>query len=298
MRRLIFAVVLTAFQTLPAAAQETPGRDLLMFPVGAMAEPQSVSGMLGGGFWNPAMVAPDSAFRLRLGISALNTPIDQGVSAQILAASGTLGRGWGAGITIAQAAITDLVRTESDPQTIGNELAYNTTVLSIAAARRWRGVSIGGALRARSGQADQLHRSDVAMDVGVVIPRTLGTLVRLAASTFLLSPQGKAREAAQYLASADVPLARRDSTLLLRGGISASHLQRRGSEVYPFATLDYRQLSLSGGLARSSDHGISTSRARLGLGVRYARYTVGVAREESGTALGASYQFLLTSVFR
>ncbi|MDB4908403.1 MAG: hypothetical protein JWO05_3187 [Gemmatimonadetes bacterium] len=298
MRRLIFAVALTACWTLPAVAQETPGRDLLMFPVGAMAEPQSVAGALGGGFWNPATVAPDPAFRLRIGVSALNTPIDQGVSAQILAASGSVGRGWGVGITVARAAIIDLVRTESDPQTIGNEIAYNTTVYSIAAARRWRGAAIGVSLRARNGQADQVHRSDVALDAGLLIARTLGTPVRLAMSTFLLSPQGSAREAAEYFASADLPLLRRDSTLLLRGGVAASHLDRRGGEVFPFATLDYRQLSLNGGLSRSSDHGVATMRARLGFGLRYARYTVGVAREESGTGLGASYQFLLTSVFR
>jgi hypothetical protein len=36
----------------------------------------------------------------------------------------------------------------------------------------------------------------------------------------------------------------------------------------------------------------------LGLGLRYARYLVGVAREEGTAGLGSTYQFLLTTVFR
>ena len=59
-----------------------------------------------------------------------------------------------------------------------------------------------------------------------------------------------------------------------------------------------RMFELRGGLARQSAYGFSTTRLRLGLGLRYARYLVGVAREEGTAGLGSTYQFLLTTVFR
>ena len=41
---------------------------------------------------------------------------------------------------------------------------------------------------------------------------------------------------------------------------------------------------------------MNTSRLRLGLGLHYSHYLVGVAREDGTAGLGANYQFLLTTV--
>jgi len=42
----------------------------------------------------------------------------------------------------------------------------------------------------------------------------------------------------------------------------------------------------------------TASAIRLALGVRYARYTVGLSREESAGGFDPTYQFVLSGVFR
>jgi hypothetical protein len=129
-----------------------------------------------------------------------------------------------------------------------------------------------------------------------VIDHLLGTPLRVAASTFLLSPT-PSREPATLLGAIDTPLLSRDTTLELRGGLAASRTEGRGHERYAFASMRYANVEARGGVARAQGFGSTTDHVRLGLSFRYGRYSVGISREEQGAGLGATYQFLLTSVF-
>ncbi len=279
-------------------ARTVPGRDLLDFPIGSMAEARSLAHQLGGGLWNPASMALPAGDRLQLGVAALNSPQDQGVTGSAFTAATTLPRGLTVSVSATHMSVTDLIRTETDPQSIGGEIPYNTTVYSGGAALTRGNTAFGLAVRYRSGTDDLQHGGVAAVDGGFVADRVLGTPVRLAASTFLFSPTRRGLEPATFLAAADVPVLHGDTTWVIRSGYSITSTEARSHEGYLFATARYRQIDARGGLAQSTEFGSTTRRLRLGMGLHYARYSVGIAREDSGAGLGATYQFLLTTVFR
>jgi hypothetical protein len=278
-------------------AQAVPGRDLLDFPLGAIAEPQVMALQLASGFWNPAAVALSGSDRFQIGIAALNSPVDQGVSEQLVAGVAALPWKSLLVVSLARASLSDLARTETDPQTIGAAIPYGTTLGSIGIEHRLGSLSTGLALRYRSGTSDFVDRGAVSVDGGLVLDRAFGTPLRIAGSTFLLSPQRSA-EAASVLGAVDGPVFGRDSMLELRAGLAAISTRGRGDERYLYTTLRYGTVEARGGIARSDEFGNITDHVRLGLALRYARYTVGIAREEQGAGLGATYQFLLTSSYQ
>src|SRR4051812_32923541 len=56
-----------------AGAQRVPGRDLLDFPLGALAEPPVIASS-DVALWNPANIIPAAGNRGRVGFAALQTP--------------------------------------------------------------------------------------------------------------------------------------------------------------------------------------------------------------------------------
>ncbi len=300
MSRLIFAAALWLTLPLSLHGQLTavPGRDLLEFPIGAMAEAQALASQLGAGLWNPATTPLRPADRAQIGIAAMNSPIDQGISGGALVASAALPRGFTASASLTRMAVVDLLHTETDPQSIGGEIPYSTTVYSLGAAYSRNNSSIGVAARYRTGTLDLQHGSATSVDAGFVIDHFLRTPLRLAASTFLFAPERRAAEPATYLTAADLPVFRRDTTWEWRAGYAMSNTEGHGHDNYVFASGRYRQLDARGGVAESVQFGNTTRRLRLGLALHYARYSVGIAREENGAGLSATYQFALTSVFR
>ena len=81
-----------------------------------------------------------------------------------------------------------------------------------------------------------------------------------------------------------------------RAGVSYQHGDGLGSESFFYASGRVGLVDLRGGIASQTSFGFTTTRLRLGVGVRYSRYTVGIAREDGTAGLGASYQFLLATV--
>ena len=298
MCRMTFAAAAALMATAlacPLSAQQVPGRDLYQFPLGALAEPAALASDAGGGFWNPATLALQAPSRLLLSVTALNSPIEQGVGEQL----GTVAYRSGAftfGGQIAQASVADLIRTDTDPQSIGDEIPYRSTILSaIATATRGR-ATLGLALRRRSGTVDDLSGHATSVDVGGTIERPGGLPVRLAASTFLNSVTGRGdRVTLLGAAEALLPIPAAD----VRAGVAVQgEREGAGSETYGYGSVRAKIVELHGGVARLNAFGETTTRLRLGLGLRYARYLVGVAREEGTAGLGSTYQFLLTTTFR
>jgi hypothetical protein len=203
-----------------------------------------------------------------------------------------------ASLSYAQASVSDIFRTDTDPQTLGGEIRYATSLLSagVAATPR-RDITLGVAARYRWAAADTARTGVLSIDAGAVADHVLGTPLRVALSTFLLSPS-RSRELATYEASADVPVVRRDSTLAVRAGYSHSQTDGRGRDEYAFGTAAYRQFDLSAGVVQSHAYGNVDQRFRMGLGLRYASYTLAFGREDGSAGIPASYQFLFTRTIK
>lgn len=278
------------------AAQRVAGRDLLEFPLGILAEAPALSEQMTGGLWNPASAMLRPATRASFGVAGLTTPQDVGVRLEMLAGSYRIRSNITGTISVADASVSDILRTETDPTTIGAEIPYGTTVASVGLATAYKTATFGLSTRYRWGNADRDHSSAFAVDAGAVLDRVAHTPIRLAFSTFLLSPSGTSD--ASYFAAADLPVFQRDSTVAVRGGFSMTRTEGRGHERYAFGTATYRLVDLSAGMSTVHEFGNSSQRWRLGLGLHHAGYTVAIGREDGGAGFGGSYQFLLTRAIK
>lgn len=299
MRRLALAAVIGCLVAPSAAAQAVPGRDLLGFPVGALADPAVLATQLGDGLWNPAAIfLPDSA-RARVAAAALDTPSDQGVGVQLLGASVRLPGDVVAGFGVAHGSVRDIYRTATDPSTIGGEVPYSTTLYSLAVAHRENHLVIGVAARFRQGRLDDETRGALGADAGVLASDVLVPGLRVAVSTFLWRPAVAAQDEATYSAGADMRVYHRPNGDELRLGGSGSWRGNAEQEYYGYLGGRTRTWTLRGGVGRRYAFGHGATLYRLGVGLHYARYDVGVAREDNaGDPLGATYQFTLSTIFQ
>ena len=293
MCRIMFAAVAAAAAMSPLRAQQIPGRQLFDFPLGTIAEAPALASAAGGGFWNPATIALRGADRFLFSLAALTSPIEQGVSAELGTTAYRL-RPWvTAGLSVATSSVSDLIRTDTDPQSIGNAIPFSSTIVSGILAAERGSATIGVALRRRSGTVDLTTGHATSVDVGAIVERPFGLPLRAALSSFLLSPSRRLERASAVGAVEGLLPA---STSDVRVGLSYQQDEGGGSERFMYAAGQAGQLDLRGGLARQNSFGSSTTRLRLGVGVHYANYLVGVAREDGTAGLGASYQFVLKTV--
>jgi hypothetical protein len=252
---------------------------------------------MAGSLWNPAASALDRASRWELGFAGLATPQDQGVHLEMIGGEYRVTDRFTANASFAQASVTDIIRTETDPQSLPGEIPYETTVTSAGLAARLGNGTFGLAARYRSASLDADKAGVFSLDAGAIVDRLAGTPIRVAASTFLLSPS-RSKEAATFSAAADVPLFHRDTTLSSRAGYAITHTEGRGGDGYAFGTVRYRQFDASAGLSQSRVFGTTNRRLRLGVGLRYAGYDLALGREDGAAGFGASYQFVLTRTFK
>lgn len=297
MSRFIFATLGSLMFTAAAAAQQVPGRDLFEFPIGLLAEAPALSMQMTGGLWNPAAAMLPATRRAAFGFAALTTPQEQGVRLDMASGALMVRPSVTASLSIVNAAVSDLIRTdEGGPGSIGGEIPYGTTLLSGGLAATRGNVTAGAALRYRWGNADGENLGAAAIDGGVIVDGIGIVPVRVAVSTFLFTPNR--RDEASYLGAADIPIVRRDSTFIVRGGVSSVKTANRGREDYLFGTSRYHLLDVSAGLLRNVAFGNTSRSWRLGCGVHYAGYTLAVGREDGAAGLGASYQFLFTRMMK
>ncbi|MBI2408522.1 MAG: hypothetical protein HYV19_09515 [Gemmatimonadetes bacterium] len=298
MRRATVLLLLTSILSEGVSAQLVPGRDLLAFPIGLTAEAPAIGTTAGFGLWNPASVTVPAGSRLRFAVGTMSAPVDVAVTAQVATVAARWHDGTTVALGVAHASVGDLLRTDSDPQSIGDEIPYATTLLSLMAARGVGPVTLGAALRLRSGQLDDVARRAVSVDVGV-ISRGLGPRdVRLAASTFLASPFSREHEQAELLVAADARLVGTDSLRTSRVGLSYTAADGMPREAFGYVGARWQRLESRLGAARTEAYGRTNWRARLGIDFHHRGYVIGVAREESAGNLSATYQFTLSSVLK
>ena len=295
MRRLIFGTLLAIAVTRALPAQRVPGRELLDFPVGTLGEAPTLARSSGDGLWNPAAIVLASDARFKVSVAALNTPSDQGVSSHLLAAAVQIPGRRTVGLSVVRAGVSEIWRTETDPQTSGPEIPYTATIVSASLAQRRNGLSLGLAGRYRHGQMDGLQRGAFGLDGGLMLQGLLGLDLNLGAATFLWRPGDSGNERTTFSAAADLRVVGRDSLRQARVGYSLSLTEQSATEHYALASGRHGVWQGRLGVVHHTEYGHADWRLRVGVGVHYARYTIGVAREENGAGLAPSYQFGLSA---
>jgi len=300
MRPFTFAAVLCGTVVSWSRAQAVPGRDLLDFPIGTVAEAPAIAVQSADGLRNPAAAALRPGVRIRLSAGALITPQDQGVAAQLVSGAAALPGELTAALSVVRATVSDIVRTGSDPRSIGADVSYGTTVYSAVATRRTKEfLSTGVAVRYRVGQLDQDRRAALGVDGGVLAEGLFGRDVRLGVSTFLWRPGAPTTsDRPTFSAAGDFRAAGRDERRELRAGYGVAYTPSATSEQYLFGSGRAGPLEARAGLARAVRFGDASWRLRLGVGLHHARYALGIAREEAGAGLDPTYQFTLSSAYK
>ena len=298
MRCLSFAAMATVLLASPSEAQRVPGRDLLHFPLGTLAEPSALALDTGDGFQNPAAIQLADSTRFRATVVGLNTGTDRGVSAQLASFAVALPERVTVALSAAHASVNGIGHTVIDPQPIGRDVPYNTFVLSLTGSRRsLQHVTSGVAVRYRSGEIDGRRRSTFGLDGGLIAERLFGYDARVGVSSYLWGPGSGGAEDAAFSAAGDAKVFG-DSTAQVRAGYGYTASDGASDGHYLFATGRLSRWVARVGVAHSESYGHGETTLRLALGVRYARYTVGLSREESGSGFDPTYQVVLSGIFR
>ncbi|MEP6763387.1 MAG: hypothetical protein ABJB66_03700 [Gemmatimonadaceae bacterium] len=297
MRRKPLCVLAVGFCALFAsntlAAQPIPARDLWQFPLGAVLEPAAFATEAGTGLWNPASMAMQPGMRFRFGVAKLSAT--QGVDGYLLGAAWRSPSGTSYGLSLARAGVDGLVRTEGDPTSAGT-IAYSTTLISATIARQIvPHVTMGMSARYRDGRTDQEDGSAIAGDVGVVIDSLPWHSIRFAASSFLWRPGREHDDQPVFLSSIDGRVLPQETGPNIRLGYQRNVVKSGLVEHGPFASARVDLLEVRGAYVMTRVYGHSNTRLRSGIALHFARYAVGLGREEGVSGLGPLYQFTLSS---
>jgi hypothetical protein len=280
------------------AAQPVPARDLWEFPLGAVLEPAALAAEPGAGLWNPAASALRAGERIRLGVASLSSGSAQGVDGQLLSASFRRASGTTLGLSVARTSVAGLVRTDSDPQSVG-DINYASMLVSATAARTLvPHLTAGLAVRWREGRADQAVNSAIAADLGVILHDLPWRNARVALASFLWRPGREIDDRPAVVAAVDLRVVGELAARELRLGFSQNNVNRGATERGPFLSGRLDRLEARAGIVRASTGDRAVTRVRSGLAVYYTRYVVGVAREEGMSGLGPVYQFTLSSILK
>lgn len=298
MRHLTFALAIAALTPwAPGAAQRVPGRDLLQFPVASLDRPAALGTDVTDGLGNPASLTLAAGARLRVGAAALQTPSAQSVTAQLLAASHSLSDRIVVGISAARWAVDDIAETSSSPDASDATISYNTALLSLSAAhRQTRNVSVGLAFRARTGVVGGVRSTGVALDGGILADN-LWRAGRLGIATFLWRPAQREEERTTIHMAGDLRVWGPSALREVRAGIAADFTEPDERLEFLYSSGRVGPLTARLGLARTVRWQNGPWRPRLGIGLHYDKYVVGIAREEGAEGLGPVYQFTLNATY-
>jgi hypothetical protein len=297
MRHLTFALAIAALTPPLAGAQRVPGRDLLQFPVAALDRPAALGTELADGLGNPASLALLSGARLRVGAAALQTPDAQAVSAQLLAAAHSLSERIVVGISVARWSVDDIASTTSTPEVSDVDVSYNTAMLSLSAARRnTKHVSVGLSLRARTGSVAGMRRTAVAVDGGALLD-SLWRDARVGVASFLWRPAQTEHERTTIHVAGDLRVWGTSELREARAGLAADVTAPEERLEFVYASARSGPLAARLGLARTVRWEAGSWRPRIGVGVHYDKYIVGVAREEGAEGIGPVYQFTINATY-
>jgi len=301
------AVLVFATAGILAAAREATGQaavasDLWRVAAGTLVVPSALADDGSAALWTPAMALPRPGPSLRVGVEAIHAPSEVGVSGGIASLGIRLGSLGTLNAVYGRLGVDGLVRTETSPEGIGEDIPVYAEVASIGFARQITPSLVAGlALRSVSGQLDATSRSQAGLDVG--IRYTDPTRVTIAFATRFLDPTFRqAEQAATYSVATSyqtTPSAMwgTAAVVVLRYGATwthgeaVQHLLSGGLGLGEMAEIDI-------GAAREVEAGAAVWRSRLGLAVSAGRYRVYLGRDGGVNDFGATYRFGLTAEMR
>ncbi|MBC8086875.1 MAG: hypothetical protein H7Z40_06390 [Phycisphaerae bacterium] len=268
------------------------------FPLGAVLEPAALASEAGTGLWNPASVSMAADSRLRVGVAWLSSSVSQGVESFLLGASWRRPSGYTIGVSVARAAVSGLVRTESDPTSVGT-IDYSSSLISATVARQvLPRLTVGLSARYRDGRNDLRKGSAIAGDLGLRMDSLTSRHIRIGLSSFLWRPGRERDDLPIFLAAADARLFARKEMPDIRLGYSRGATSGGAREHGPFMSAQTGPLEVRGALVITRAYGSRDLRARSGLALHLRRYIVGIGREEGIGGLGPLYQFTLSSLVK
>ncbi|MGQ0712957.1 MAG: hypothetical protein ACT4PJ_04405 [Gemmatimonadaceae bacterium] len=298
MRHLTFALAVAALAPTVAPAQRVPGRDLLQFPVATLDRPAALGTELADGLGNPASLTNLAGARLRVGAAALQTGEALAVQAQLLAAAHSLSERIVVGISAARWSVADISATLSSPEATGGDLSYSTAMVSLAAARRNnQHISVGFALRARTGNVAGTRHTAVAVDAGILADN-LWRDARVGIASFLWRPAQTEDERTALHMAGDLRVWGTSAVREARLGVAADFTEPDERLEFVYTSARGGPFTARLGLARTVRWRAGPWRTRLGVGLHYDKYIAGVAREDGVEGLGPVYQFTINASYR
>jgi hypothetical protein len=288
MLRLASAFLVVLLASRGTQAQHLPGRDLFDLPIAALAEGTALAFFAGDGLRNPASLFVSDSQRARLSLSSLSTGREQRVSAQTVAVAYHV-RGTAFGLSLARSGVSDIARTNTDPQTVGPDIPYGLSVISVAAARRdGANLTSGVALRYQAGELDSERRQEFGFDAGVVLDSVIGRDITVAASSYLWRPgalTGSQSTGAAFSGGIEATALRWPAARTrVRAGYAFTGA-RASAEHFGYVTARTSVWDARIGVARLATSSDRSTRLRIALG----------AREENPYGLSPSYVFMLVT---
>ncbi|MFI5208163.1 MAG: hypothetical protein ACHQU8_04070 [Gemmatimonadales bacterium] len=272
--------------------------DLWRVAAGTEVMPMSLTEGGTAPLWTPAVSLGEHE-RLRVGVEAINSPSEIGVSGGLIAVSthvahvGVVSLGYG------RLEVADITLTETSPEAIGTIAVYNQAVSIGVSGNVAPGLVGGVALRYLSGELGPTTRSQLGVDFGA---QYATTHFRLGGATRFFDPTLRAAgDAASYNLGAEYGSSPFDAwgahaRVLLRYGLTTApdenveHLLTAGIAV--------GDLALDAGASAENASGDSVLRSRLALAIGSGPFRIQIGRDGGVNGFGATYRFGLTGTFQ
>jgi hypothetical protein len=291
------AVLLLALPAAPALhGQAAVTTDLWRVAAGTLVAPPALMDDGTAPFWTPAASLADTSSGLRLGLEAVHTAAEIGISGALAAMMVRLRPGVTASATYTRAGFEEIGYTETSPETIGNVSVWAQT-LSIGVAAAARSVVAGVAARALSGRLGDVSETRFALDLGV--QARVSPYVRIGAATQFLDPSfGSGNQGAVLSLGAEARSSPRPAwgstvTAGLRYGMTILHGEAPQHLVVLTGTAA-GVVEADLGAARESTPSQTVWRSRLGVGVTAGRYRVRFGHDGGVNGFGGTWRFSLT----
>jgi hypothetical protein len=280
-------------------AQASVVSDLWRIAAGTEVVPMSLTEGGTASLWTPAVSLGEHE-RLRVGVEAINSPSEIGVSGGLLAVSarvphvGVVSFGYG------RLSVADISLTETSPEAIGTMAIYNQTVSIGVSGNVATGIVGGVAVRYLSGELGPATRSQLGVDFGA---RYATTHFALGGATRFFDPTLRAAAgAASYNLGAQYSSSPFDAwgaraRVLLRYGLTAS----RGESVEHLVTAGVAMgeaLALDAGASAEKASGDAVLRSRLAIAIGSGPFRIQIGRDGGVNGFGATYRFGLTGSFQ
>ena len=300
MRSLLWSLVFCLSPGL-LRAQASIVSDLWRVASGTLLVPAALANDGSASLWTPAAALTGDQ-RFQVGVEAINSPTEVGVTGGILAFSahthglGTINASYG------RLGIGNVGYTETSPEIVGSAIDIYSQIMSLGLAGQVApGLTGGVALRYLSGRLGFESRSQLGLDFGAQFQPN--ERLRLGATTHFFDPTfGSSQQASSYSLGAEYRTRSLNAwgtpaTLALRGGFTAAHGDEQSLLLTSGLVLG-PSLLVDAGAAYEHTHADAVWRSRLGVGVATGPFIARVARDGGVNGFGATYRFSLTAVFK